>query len=108
MPEIGFELEPIVPQMREETVTKKKPNTRIKIAEIQSTSILGIKIKATSNNRMPPIVTEIGKSLSVRAVLLVAPPPVKSFKPDLNASIIVGNERTKLMMPPAATAPAAI
>ena len=33
---------------------------------------------------------------------------VKSFKPDLNAWIIVGSERIKLMMPPIATAPAAM
>jgi hypothetical protein len=106
MPEIGFELEPISPVRRPETVTNRNANRVISTAPRIPTEKYGERVIATTTTRAPSITTLIGSSRSVRiATTLLAPAPMAD-RPARSELTIVGIERAMLMMPPAATAPA--
>src|SRR5438477_374856 len=110
MPEIGFEDEPIIPTIRDETVTKKKPNTIIITADNKLVGIFGIKTIKAIRPRLPISTKVIGNSLSVLFIalfssLFLAP---KFLKDSLKALIMVGSVFIKVMIPPKVTAPAPI
>src|SRR5258705_295746 len=72
--EIGFAELPICPQIREETVVKKKPNRMIRIAPSRLTPICGKKASTIASPMEPNTVTLIGKSSSVRSLAVTAWP----------------------------------
>ena len=97
IPEIGFDEVPICPVMRDETVTKKKPKTRISNAESRFTSSVGISTAKVRIAAIPISEYKIGMSRSVRGIAaLPAAPPLKSLIPALKAERIVGSERIRL------------
>src|SRR5437879_624363 len=70
MPEMGLDDEPISPVKRDETVTKRKPNsttrTAPKMAEPQLISSPRYQVRMTMSARQPKSTTFIDKSSSVR------------------------------------------
>ena len=110
IPEIGFEDEPTSPVKRDETVTNKKPKAMIRTApsrlkrRFSCGTIMITSIKAM----IPPNTNFIERSWSVRGALSDEPVPErrKSARPPFNPLQITGSERNRLMIPPAATAPA--
>ena len=113
IPEIGFDDEPISPVRRDETVTKRKPKATIMNAPRMAVSALscspncGNRIIAAIKAMMPMRTNFIERSRSVLgAAPLAACPPRKSCMPPFKPCQIVGKLRMRLMMPPAATAPA--
>ncbi len=113
MPEIGLEDEPISPVSREDTVTNRKPNTMMSSAPRKFMCSAGVAMMPTMRTIMPMPTKLMGRSRSVRgtkaavsARVASARPERKSRRPALRPCQIVGSERTRLMRPPAATAPA--
>ena len=114
MPLTGFDEEPSSPVMRDETTEKKKPNTMMATAERTRHAEAGHGLelgqerhehgqghRAAEHDR--------DRDVALRAALRPAPPaPVsrRSRKEARKLSMIVGIAFTRLMMPPAATAPA--
>ena len=97
---------PTIPTILDETVAKKKPNTTINNAPSKLTGISGINHIPAAITNEPIKTTDIGKSCCV-----LSPPDTFFPKPliaDLNVLNIVGKVLIKLMIPPAATAPAPI
>ena len=119
IPEIGLDDVPIRPQMRDETVTKRKPKittrtaaTRLANAPVGAPGI-GMKVRkahiATAIISDPPSTTLLGRSFDVRLTTSapVAPRAFwKSAAPARSAAMIVGNVRINVIRPAAATAPA--
>ncbi len=110
MPEMGLDDEPISPVRREETVTKRKPKTMMRMAPRRFPRwSWGISMMMAIRATMPPATSLSERSWSVRATAAPAPfplRPLKSARPPFKPCQIVGSERNRLMMPPAATAPA--
>ena len=106
IPDTGLLEEPTSPTMRLDTVAKKKPNITIIRAPrklIGTDGIIHIIIAITS---APPITKGIGRSLLVRMLSAsLCPNPVIALR---NVFIIVGSVFIRLIIPPAATAPAPI
>ena len=114
MPLIGLDEEPSSPVMRDETTEKKNPKTMMDTAEIRAGPIPGT-VRSCGRNDMntaratdPMRTTEIGMSRSVRRRSSAPPIPVsrRSRNDARKLSMIVGIALTRLMIPPAATAPA--
>ena len=106
MPEMGFDDEPISPVSRLETVTNRKPNTTIRSAPSRFMCSVGESRIAITSSATPPKTKRESRSRSVRRVLPPFPPPRTSRRPSFNPWMMMGSERTRLMMPAAATAPA--
>ena len=109
IPEIGFAELPICPQMREETVVKKKPNTMMSSPPSRLTPMDGRNASTRASSSEPNTVTVIGRSSSVRSFATTAWPTRLAFRsanPALKALAIVGSDRTSAMIPAVATAPA--
>ncbi len=112
IPEIGLDDEPISPVRREETVTKRKPKTRIITAPINPPTLkpspsAGTAINTATRPSEPNSTTNIGKSRSVRRA--VTTPPVGAANHAGRRGWTRksgGAARHMLMIPPAATAPA--
>ena len=108
MPEIGFDDEPISPVSREETVTNRKPSTTIRRRRRGSCAAAGASMIATIE-REAADEHDLHREIAVgaqargraRRVRRGSPSGPRSRLPQ-----IVGSERSRLMMPPAATAPA--
>ena len=113
IPETGLELVPIKPTIRLETVTKKNPKTITSrpISNFPPKELPGIcgkiSIRITSA-RLPIPTTAIDKSCSVRARLADAERFLKDSMLSLNEAAMVGMVLSKVIKPPAATAPAPI
>src|SRR4051812_10159359 len=110
IPEIGFDDEPMRPTIREETVTKKKPNTttRSEARTFPWVGICGATARKIAKRTVPPRTTVSGRSCSVRAR-----PPAwvfaeKSFTLSRNDEMIVGMVRASVIRPAASTAPAPV
>ena len=114
MPETGFELVPMRPTMREETVTKKNPKTMMSTpSSSRPPRLPGMKgrtARMRTSARLPNTTTERGRSRSVRGTrAAVAPaPPRKEARLPLKLATMVGSVLISVMKPPAATAPAPI
>ena len=114
IPLIGFDDEPSSPVIREETTAKKKPKTMMATAERMDTAIPGTALSwgrnamKTASAIDPTSTIEMGMSLSVRRRCCPSPSAVsrRSRKEARKLSTIVGMAFIRLMMPPAATAPA--
>ena len=100
--------------MREETTEKKKPKTMMATADRSATPKPGTtwswgrNVMKRARATDPPSTTVMGRSRSVRS--RASPPPCdvsrRSRKEARKESMIVGRAFTRLMIPPAATAPA--
>ena len=112
MPETGFELVPIRPTIREATVTKKNPNTTIRTPSRRRPAKLpgrkGSTAMIPTSARLPSAVTPRGRSCSVRFALAAPASPRSEARLPLKLDTIVGSVLSKVMNPPAATAPAPI
>ena len=112
IPEIGLLLEPIIPTIRLLTVTKKNPNTTIRIPiknlfRIESPGNIGRNDISKIKARLPIKTVLNERSFSVRET---ATPPFSFIELTLsrNEEMIVGIVFIRVMNPPAATAPAPI
>src|SRR3954454_3744382 len=108
MPEMGLEELPTSPVRRELTVTKRKPSTRMSSAP--STLILneGTSAQTITRTIEPTPTTQSGMSRSVRNGPAAPAVPLSDFMPRIAPPTMVGSDLKRLMMPPAATAPAPI
>ena len=109
MPEIGFAELPTWPQMREETVVKKKPKMMMRMPPRRLTPICGSMAMMIASTTDPNTVRLIGRSSSVRSLAATARPSRlarMSANPARNAETIVGSDRARAMIPALATAPA--
>jgi hypothetical protein len=109
MPEIGLAELPIWPQMRDETVVKKKPKKMMSAPPRIFTPICGRNASTSARPADPNTVRVIGRSSSVRSRAATAWPTRLAFmsaKPARKAPRIVGSDRTSAMIPDVATAPA--
>ena len=112
IPEIGFDDEPISPVSREETVTNRKPKMMISRAPSRfhcrwswGTSMIdGDQRDDAADHELERHVLVGAQDRRRRPAAPVR--PRKSARPPLRPCQIVGSERNRLMMPPAATAPA--
>ena len=106
IPDTGLLEEPTSPTMRLDTVAKKKPNITIIRAPRKLIGTDGIIHIIIAISSAPPTTTGIGRSLFVRMLSAsLCPNPVIAL---LNVFTIVGSVFKRLIIPPAATAPAPI
>jgi hypothetical protein len=105
IPDTGLLDEPTTPTIRAETVAKKKPNTIIITADNGPIGIAGIRHSITAIRAIPIIAYLRGISLAVRSFPPACPKPLIAF---LKVEMISGKDFTRLMIPPAARAPAPI
>jgi hypothetical protein len=110
MPEIGLDEDPISPVIRDDTVTKKNPNTTIRTAarKFPCVGILGAIARKTASASEPARTKIIGRSRSVRTVDALVDPALKSFTLSRNDDTIVGMVRASVISPEASTAPAPV
>src|SRR5438270_9669738 len=102
IPEMGFDDEPMMPTMRELTVTKKNPNTTMKTP---STSLLPIDVPGTNgstamitiNTNEPMATTLMGRSFSVRRVPPLPAPTRSDTRLSLNDEMMVGSDLISVM-----------
>ena len=109
MPEVGQDDEPTSPVRREETRTKRKPKTMIRIApnKLKRRFNCGAIMMTMSNAMIPPSTHFIDRSRSVRGTSSRTTPELRrSASPPLRPCQMSGIERNRLIMPAAATAPA--
>ena len=105
IPETGLLLLPTRPTILEETVAKKNPKTTIMNAPKREIGIAGISQMRTVRTTMAIITILRFISFDVRSVE-VAPAPFMLFKAPVNVVIIRGRDLQRLIIPPAARAPA--
>ncbi len=107
MPEIGFDELPMRPVMREDTLTKKKPNRMVSTATRGCPCVgrPGTATRKIASASVPSITTSSGRSCSVRAVP-AAPPSPRPFMLSLKLPRMVGSVRASVISPAASTAPA--
>lgn len=107
IPDTGLLELPTNPTIRDDTVAKKKPNMIMIIALRRFTGIAGINHIIIASTPIPNTTNIIGISLvnldSTPSAFL--PYPLSAC---LNVLTISGNDLIKLIIPPAATAPAPI
>jgi hypothetical protein len=114
IPEMGLLLLPINPTMRLLTVTKKAPKITTSMPirslfQIDSPGICGNNAISITSARLPNI-TNL-KEISFSVLGTSAPPSFFSFKEpmlSLKEDMMVGMVLIRVMIPPAATAPAPI
>ena len=107
MPEMGLDEEPISPVRRDDTVTNRNPVMTMRMAPSTFMWSGRATMIATMSTAMPPNTTFIGMSWSVRCGSTAAPRAIPtSLSPSRSPCQMTGSERNRLMMPPAATAPA--
>ena len=107
IPDTGLLLLPTRPTILDDTVAKKKPNITIIIAPTNVTGIAGINQIATVSARILIRIIFILKSFAVRDVSVLAPFFIPLMA-SLNVLMISGSDLTRLIIPPAANAPAPI
>src|SRR4051794_28784190 len=95
MPLIGLLLEPIIPTILDDTVTKKAPNTTTKtpnnnLLKILSPGIIGMNAMSSIKATLPNSTTLKLKSLSVRATVLAATLSFNDPMLSLKEEIMVG------------------
>ena len=111
MPEIGFEDVPMIPTIRDETVTKKNPKTTIR-ADMRSDpgngpcGKPGRTAMMSARTAEPTSTKPIGRSSSVRIFFAAPAPPPNDFRDSRKAPTMVGIVLTSVMTPAHATAPA--
>ena len=114
MPLTGFDEEPSSPVMREDTTEKKNPKITMMTAESSATNTPGTACSCGRNamksaRPSEPKITSLKRQVALGAprwgavAVLVAR---RSRNDGRNESTMVGIAFTRLMMPPAATAPA--
>src|SRR3954465_6532429 len=97
MPEMGLEEEPISPVRREETVTKMKPKTTMRMAPNTFMCNGGATVMATTSARQPAPTTFMEISRSVRKEETRAPSAaLKSARPARMPRRMIGSDRSKL------------
>ena len=73
IPEMGLALTPMTPVIRDETTTKKNPKMMIRTAPSRLTPTWGTRVSTSTSAIEPAIVTQIGRSMSVRSRLPSSP-----------------------------------
>ena len=110
--EIGFDDEPMMPTMREDTVTNRNPNTSIMTAITSLPPIVpgmkGMQAITPTSTSEPTITKDIGRSRSVRKPALAPATPLTDDIEPLSDFTIVGIVRMSVMIPAIVTAPAPI
>src|SRR6185503_17273241 len=112
MPEMGLDDDPISPVNRDETVTKRNPNSTISTAPRMFMCSIGASQMASTMPRLPNRTNFTDRSRSVRGTAATAAAPalsrleLRSRNPDLTDAMMSGMARNMAMMPPVATAPA--
>ena len=107
MPETGLLLLPTKPTILEETVAKKNPKITTIIAPIKVTGIAGTSQINKVITKIHGSISFMLKSLAVRELSLTAVPSMP-FIASLKVRIIRGRDFIRLIIPPAANAPAPI
>ena len=107
IPDTGLLELPTRPTIREDTAAKKKPNTTTMIAPSKDTGIAGTSHTAKVSAAIAISTTDIGRSCSVR-ILFTAPFWLRLAMESVKVRTINGKDLIKLMIPPAAKAPAPI
>jgi hypothetical protein len=117
IPEIGFDEDPISPVSRDDTVTNRKPKTTMRIAPrifapSPASSSMGAATIDAMRTTIPIPTNFMGRSRSVRGTGpadAASPPPrlrkPTSRSPSRRPCQMVGIDRKRLSIPPAATAP---
>ncbi len=107
IPEIGLEEEPMRPTMLEETVTKKKPKTKIIAEESRLTGMAGMSVMKSTKSTQPTNTKLMGRSFSVRncTFSVFFWPWRRSLKESLKAATMVGMVLISVIVPPKVTAP---
>ena len=107
IPEIGFDDEPMMPVIRDDTVEKKNPKMRMSTAATTLPCVgrPGVTTRNTASSSDPPSTTAIGMSRSVRSAAAPARAD-RSLKLPRADEMIVGIVRASVMRPEASTAPA--
>src|SRR5262245_34483898 len=112
IPEIGLDEDPIIPTIRELTVTKKKPkittSSPIKRVDGNCPGSCGNRDTIKTSTSDPMATYVIGISRSVLGGLIPAFKSFKLLKLSRNAETIVGRVLINVIKPAAATAPAPI
>src|SRR4051794_38318829 len=105
IPEIGLEEEPINPTIREETVTKKNPNTTTssEASTLPWVGIRGATARKMASSTVPPRTIDSGMSCSVRARPPASVLAEKSFTLSRNEDTMVGMVRARVIRPAAST-----
>ena len=106
MPETGLFDDPTRPTILLDTVAKKNPKITTSIAPNSRTGTDGRSHITTAISKIPASTAPIGSSFEVRRVSC-SPPPIP-FIAAAKVRRITGNVLIRLIIPPAATAPAPI
>ncbi len=112
IPDVGFDVTPTRPTIRELTVTKKNANRAMRIdatprtvteSRYPSTPGVRVRSRSTAASTTPTVRNERSRSVRSRAE---SSPAESCPRPMRNDSIIVGIDLISVMIPPVATAPA--
>ena len=96
MPEMGLALTPISPVIRDETTTKKNPKMMMRMAPRTLTPTWGRIVSRNASPIEPAIVTQMGRSMSVRSRPTASPMlPLRSWNPERNAETMVGRAQER-------------
>ena len=106
IPDTGLLLLPTIPTIREDTVAKKKPKITMMIAPTGLIGIAGASHITMATTTMP--MSTVRMEISVCVLSPVSTFLPKPFMALANVRTMVGNVLIRLMIPPAATAPAPI
>ncbi len=111
IPEMGFDELPMRPVMREDTVTKKKPKSTIRMAarKLYWSGIRGASAKKSASSSEPTRTTVSGRSRSVLSRESAAPASALNSRTlSRKDETIVGMVRASVISPAASTAPAPV
>ena len=115
IPDVGLDVTPTSPTIRELTVTKKKAKMAMQtaaspraqtVSRYPRTPGISVRARRMTPRKMPTVLKL--RSSSVRSTRLGSPPTcwVSCPRPSLNDSIMVGMDLMRVMIPAVATAPA--
>src|SRR5262245_36350516 len=108
IPEMGFDDDPIRPVIREDTVAKKKPKIRMRMAAtiLPWVGNPGVTARKIASSTEPPSTTAIGMSRSVLVPVPAVAAAEKSRRLPLADATIDGIVRASVINPAASTPPA--
>ncbi len=116
MPEVGLEVTPTRPTMRDDTVTKRKAKTAMQTAAMRRKSkgappprAPGTRARSRMIAAVPPSTTAMGRSFSVRRsdpLTPRRPRAISAPRPSRSEATMMGSDLATAMRPAVATAPA--
>ena len=108
IPDTGLLELPTRPTILEDTVAKKNPKITTMIAPTSVTGIAGTSHTSSVRIRIAIKINFMLRSCAVRSLLSLPTPPFMLFMASRNVRTISGRDLIRLMIPPAASAPAPI